>query len=118
MFCQRPRSEALVLSVDPEPWRPLQELEEGDLLDPAFQRRLEEARLLLRQEIQKELKIKEAAERMRRALSGRRGAALLDGQLKASRRRLDRLHSQLQEVNAWAVAPDKEGPAPPVPAGG
>lgn len=86
----------------------LQDLEEGNILDPVFQQRLEDARVLLRQEIQKELKIKEAAERMRRAITNRKSAADVDGQLKASRRKLERLHSELQEVNAWAMAPEKE----------
>ncbi|XP_075885519.1 serine/threonine-protein kinase N2 [Nelusetta ayraudi] len=90
---------------------PLQDLEEGNILDPVFQQRLEDARVLLRQEIQKELKIKEAAERMRRAITNRKSAADVDGQLKASRRKLERLHSELQEVNAWAMAPEKESAA-------
>lgn len=77
-------------------------------MDPVFQQRLEDARVLLRQEIQKELKIKEAAERMRRAITNRKSAADVDGQLKASRRKLERLHSELQEVNARAVAPEKD----------
>lgn len=83
-------------------------MEEGNILDPVFQQRLEDARVLLRQEIQKELKIKEAAERMRRAITNRKSAADVDGQLKASRRKLERLHSELQEVNARAVAPEKD----------
>lgn len=86
-------------------------MEEGNILDPVFQQRLEDARVLLRQEIQKELKIKEAAERMRRAITNRKSAADVDGQLKASRRKLERLHSELQEVNAWAMAPEKESAA-------
>lgn len=83
-------------------------MEEGNILDPVFQQRLEDARVLLRQEIQKELKIKEAAERMRRAITNRKSAADVDGQLKASRRKLERLHSELQEVNARAMAPEKD----------
>lgn len=85
-----------------------QDLEEGNILDPVFQQRLEDARVLLRQEIQKELKIKEAAERMRRAITNRKSAADVDGQLRASRRKLEKLHSELQEVNARAMAPEKD----------
>uniref|UniRef100_A0A671YCH2 protein kinase C n=1 Tax=Sparus aurata TaxID=8175 RepID=A0A671YCH2_SPAAU len=82
----------------------LQGLDEGDILDPEFQQRLEDARTLLRQEIQRELKIKEAAERMRRAVTNRKSAADVEGQLKASSRKLDRLHWQLQELNARSMS--------------
>lgn len=82
-------------------------MEEGDILDPVFQQRLEDARTLLRQEIQRELKIKEAAERMKRAITNRKNAADVEGQLKASRRKLERLHYKLQELNAWAMATEK-----------
>lgn len=86
----------------------LQGLDEGDILDPEFQQRLEDARTLLRQEIQRELKIKEAAERMRRAVTNRKSAADVEGQLKASSRKLDRLHWQLQELNARSMATEKD----------
>lgn len=82
-------------------------MEEGDILDPVFQQRLEDARTLLRQEIQRELKIKEAAERMKRAITNRKNAADVEGQLKASRRKLEMLHYELQELNAWAMATEK-----------
>uniref|UniRef100_A0A8B9LWY2 protein kinase C n=1 Tax=Astyanax mexicanus TaxID=7994 RepID=A0A8B9LWY2_ASTMX len=75
-------------------------LAEGDLLDPEFQQRLEDARALLRQEIQRELKIKEAAERLRRAVTNRKSAADVEGQLRASSRKLEQLHWELQELNA------------------
>ncbi|XP_076139707.1 serine/threonine-protein kinase N2 isoform X2 [Alosa pseudoharengus] len=86
----------------------LRGLAEGDILDPAFQQRLEDARALLRQEIQRELKIKEAAERLRRAVSNRKSAADVDGQLRASRRKLEQLHWELQELNARAMATEKD----------
>uniref|UniRef100_A0A8B9RP05 protein kinase C n=1 Tax=Astyanax mexicanus TaxID=7994 RepID=A0A8B9RP05_ASTMX len=78
-------------------------LAEGDLLDPEFQQRLEDARALLRQEIQRELKIKEAAERLRRAVTNRKSAADVEGQLRASSRKLEQLHWELQELNARAM---------------
>uniref|UniRef100_A0A4W4DZ50 Protein kinase N3 n=1 Tax=Electrophorus electricus TaxID=8005 RepID=A0A4W4DZ50_ELEEL len=74
----------------------------GDLLDPEFQQRLEDARAVLRQEIQRELKIKEAAERLRRAVTNRKSAADVEGQLRASSRKLEQLHWELQELNARA----------------
>uniref|UniRef100_A0A8C9X4T6 protein kinase C n=1 Tax=Sander lucioperca TaxID=283035 RepID=A0A8C9X4T6_SANLU len=83
-------------------------LEEGDILDPEFQQRLEDARTLLRQEIQRELKIKEAAERLRRAVTNRKNAADVEGQLKASSRKLDKLHWELQELNARSMATEKD----------
>ncbi|KAM9841016.1 serine/threonine-protein kinase N2 [Aulostomus maculatus] len=85
-------------------------LDEGDILDPEFQQRLEDARSLLRQEIQRELKIKEAAERLRRAVSNRKNAADVEGQLKASNRKLEKLHWELQELNARSMATEKDSP--------
>uniref|UniRef100_A0A668AQX5 protein kinase C n=1 Tax=Myripristis murdjan TaxID=586833 RepID=A0A668AQX5_9TELE len=75
----------------------------GDILDPEFQQRLEDARTLIRQEIQRELKIKEAAERLRRAVTNRKSASDVEGQLKASNRKLELLHWHLQELNARAM---------------
>ncbi|XP_021332178.1 serine/threonine-protein kinase N2 isoform X1 [Danio rerio] len=86
----------------------LQGLAEGDLMDPEFQQRVEDAIALLRQEIQRELKIKEAAERLRRAVTNRKSAADVDGQLRASSRKLEQLHWELQELNARAMATQKE----------
>lgn len=83
-------------------------LAEGDILDPEFQQRLEDARTLLRQEIQRELKIKEAAERLRRAVTNRKSAADVEGQLKASSRKLEKLHWELQELNARSMATEKD----------
>lgn len=88
----------------------LQGLDEGDILDPEFQQRLEDARTVLRQEIQRELKIKEAAERMRRAVTNRKSAADVEGQLKASSRKLEKLHWELQELNARSMATEKDSP--------
>uniref|UniRef100_A0A4W5LYH8 protein kinase C n=1 Tax=Hucho hucho TaxID=62062 RepID=A0A4W5LYH8_9TELE len=76
---------------------------EGDILDPEFQQRLEDARTLLRQEIQRELRIKEAAERLRRAVTNRKSAAEVEGQLRASSRKLEQLHWELQELNTRKI---------------
>uniref|UniRef100_A0A8C2C9X7 protein kinase C n=1 Tax=Cyprinus carpio TaxID=7962 RepID=A0A8C2C9X7_CYPCA len=84
----------------------LEQLEGGDLMDPEFQQRVEDAIALLRQEIQRELKIKEAAERLRRAVTNRKNAADVDGQLRASSRKLEQLHWELQELNATLVLSD------------
>uniref|UniRef100_A0A3Q3G3H1 protein kinase C n=1 Tax=Labrus bergylta TaxID=56723 RepID=A0A3Q3G3H1_9LABR len=85
-----------------------QEIQPVDILDPEFQQRLEDARTLLRQEIQRELKIKEAAERMRRAVTNRKSAAHVEDQLKASSRKLEKLHWELQELNARSMATEKD----------
>uniref|UniRef100_A0A9J7Z8U8 protein kinase C n=1 Tax=Cyprinus carpio carpio TaxID=630221 RepID=A0A9J7Z8U8_CYPCA len=74
-------------------------------MDPEFQQRVEDAIALLRQEIQRELKIKEAAERLRRAVTNRKNAADVDGQLRASSRKLEQLHLELQELNAHITSP-------------
>ncbi|XP_072563214.1 serine/threonine-protein kinase N2-like isoform X1 [Paramormyrops kingsleyae] len=89
----------------------LQGLAEGDILDPTFQRQLEDARTQLRQEIQRELKIKEAAERLRRAVTSRKNAADVEGQLRASGRKLEYLHRQLQELDARAVVSQPDAAA-------
>ncbi|XP_029941000.1 serine/threonine-protein kinase N2 isoform X2 [Salarias fasciatus] len=89
----------------------LQDLDEWDILDPAVQQRLDDARTLLRQEIQRELKIKEAAERMRRAVTSRKSAAEVDGQVRVSSRKLDQLHWELQELNARCMATERDGAA-------
>ncbi|XP_051794332.1 serine/threonine-protein kinase N2 isoform X2 [Acanthochromis polyacanthus] len=86
----------------------LQDLDKWDILDPEFQQRLEDARTLLRQEIQRELKIKEAAERLRRAVTSRKSAADVEGQLKASSRKLEKLLWELQELNARAMSTEKD----------
>uniref|UniRef100_A0AAX7TQL4 protein kinase C n=1 Tax=Astatotilapia calliptera TaxID=8154 RepID=A0AAX7TQL4_ASTCA len=86
----------------------LKNLEEWDILDPEFQQRLEAARSVLRQQIQRELKIKEAAERLRRAVTNRKSAADVEGQLKASTRKLEKLHWELQELNARSMATQKD----------
>ncbi|XP_017315866.1 serine/threonine-protein kinase N2 isoform X1 [Ictalurus punctatus] len=86
----------------------LRGLPEGDLLDPVFQQRLEDARALLRQEIQRELKIKEAAERLRRAVTNKKSAADVEDQLRASTRKLEQLHWELQELNARTMVTERE----------
>ncbi|KAM6902351.1 serine/threonine-protein kinase N2 [Xenentodon cancila] len=85
----------------------LHHLDEWDILDPEFQQHLEDARTSLRQEIQRELKIKEAAERLRRAVTSRKSAADVEGQLKASSRKLEKLHWKLQELNARSMTTEK-----------
>uniref|UniRef100_A0A3P9AI13 Protein kinase C n=1 Tax=Esox lucius TaxID=8010 RepID=A0A3P9AI13_ESOLU len=68
----------------------------------------------LQQEIQRELKIKEAAERLRRAVTNRKNAADVEGQLRASSRKLEHLHWELQELNTRAITPKPQKDRPTV----
>ncbi|XP_062846959.1 serine/threonine-protein kinase N1b [Trichomycterus rosablanca] len=72
----------------------------SDFSDSGVQQRLEEQRERIRKEIRKELKIKEGAENLRRATTDKRNAHQVDSQLRSSKRRLDALHTQLQELDA------------------
>ncbi|KAG7325944.1 hypothetical protein KOW79_010869 [Hemibagrus wyckioides] len=72
----------------------------SDFSDSGVQQRLEEQRERIRREIRKELKIKEGAENLRRAISDKRNAHQVDSQLRSSKRKLDALHTQLQELDA------------------
>ncbi|XP_041098686.1 serine/threonine-protein kinase N2 isoform X2 [Polyodon spathula] len=87
-------------------------LSEGNILDPAFQQRLEDAQEQIRRQIQKELKIKEGAENMRKAVSDKKNLAHVEGVLRASNRKLEQLHWEMQDLNARAFAREKENSRP------
>uniref|UniRef100_A0AAR2M4L4 protein kinase C n=1 Tax=Pygocentrus nattereri TaxID=42514 RepID=A0AAR2M4L4_PYGNA len=72
----------------------------SDFSDCGVQQRLEEQRERIRKEIRKELKIKEGAENLRRATTDKRNAHQVESQLRSSKRKLDTLHTQLQELDA------------------
>ncbi|XP_061702290.1 serine/threonine-protein kinase N1b isoform X2 [Syngnathoides biaculeatus] len=74
-----------------------------DLSDSGVQQRLDEYRERIRREIRKELKIKEGAENLRRATTDKRNAQQVDSQLRSSKRKLECLHAQLQELDAHIV---------------
>ncbi|KAF3846829.1 hypothetical protein F7725_003907 [Dissostichus mawsoni] len=63
---------------------------------------LDEHRERIRREIRKELKIKEGAENLRRATTERRPQQV-DSQIRSSKRKLEALHDQLQELDAHIV---------------
>nr|XP_061829586.1 serine/threonine-protein kinase N1-like isoform X1 [Nerophis lumbriciformis] len=97
---------------DPEPWSDpgglsvLQQLgldQNSDLSDSGVQRCLHEHRERIRREIRKELKIKEGAENLRRATTDKRNAQQVDSQLRSSKRKLEHLQAQLQELDAHIV---------------
>ncbi|KAM9595787.1 serine/threonine-protein kinase N3 isoform 2-T2 [Morphnus guianensis] len=79
-----------------------------NLMDPSFQQKLECEKELLRRAIQKELKIKEGAENLRKATTDRKNLVHIDHVLKSSNRKLEQLHWELQELNARIVITDKE----------
>ncbi|KAF3852303.1 hypothetical protein F7725_005658 [Dissostichus mawsoni] len=75
----------------------------SDFSDSSVQQLLDEQRERIRREIRKELKIKEGAENLRRATTDKRNAQQVDSQLRSSNRKLDNLHDQLQELDAYIV---------------
>uniref|UniRef100_A0A8C2UAH3 Serine/threonine-protein kinase N3 n=1 Tax=Coturnix japonica TaxID=93934 RepID=A0A8C2UAH3_COTJA len=77
-------------------------------MDPSFQQKLEGEKEVLRRAIQKELKIKEGAENLRKATTDRKNLAHIEHVLKSSNRKLEQLHWELQELNARIVVTDKE----------
>ncbi|KFP92766.1 Serine/threonine-protein kinase N2, partial [Haliaeetus albicilla] len=79
-----------------------------NLMDPSFQQKLECEKELLRRAIQKELKIKEGAENLRKATTDRKNLVHIEHVLKSSNRKLEQLHWELQELNARIVITDKE----------
>ncbi|NXE94478.1 PKN2 kinase, partial [Menura novaehollandiae] len=75
---------------------------------PSFQQKLEGEKELLRRAIQKELKIKEGAENLRKATTDRKNLVHIEHVLKSSNQKLEQLHWELQELNARIVITDKE----------
>uniref|UniRef100_A0A673CM19 protein kinase C n=1 Tax=Sphaeramia orbicularis TaxID=375764 RepID=A0A673CM19_9TELE len=93
-------------SPDPGGLSVLQQLgldQNTDFSDSSVQQRLDEHRERIRREIRKELKIKEGAENLRRATTDKRNAQQVDSQLRSSKRKLESLHAQLQELDAHIV---------------
>uniref|UniRef100_A0A673W2H5 protein kinase C n=1 Tax=Salmo trutta TaxID=8032 RepID=A0A673W2H5_SALTR len=95
-----------IVSLDPGGLSVLEQLgldQSSDFSDSSVQQRLDEARDHIRREIRKELKIKEGADNLRRATTDKKNAQQVDSQLRSSNRRLDSLHSKLQELDAYIV---------------
>uniref|UniRef100_A0A665WKX3 protein kinase C n=1 Tax=Echeneis naucrates TaxID=173247 RepID=A0A665WKX3_ECHNA len=94
------------ITLDPGGLSVLQQLgldQNSDFSDSSVQQRLDEHRERIRREIRKELKIKEGAENLRRATTDKRNAQQVDSQLRSSKRKLESLHAQLQELDAHIV---------------
>uniref|UniRef100_A0A7N8Y6P4 protein kinase C n=1 Tax=Mastacembelus armatus TaxID=205130 RepID=A0A7N8Y6P4_9TELE len=106
--------------TDPGGLSVLQQLgldQNSDFSDCSVQQRLDEHRERIRREIRKELKIKEGAENLRRATTDKRNAQQVDSQLRSSKRKLESLHAQLQELDAHIVVkgPDDNKDTPTSP---
>uniref|UniRef100_A0A4W6EI29 protein kinase C n=1 Tax=Lates calcarifer TaxID=8187 RepID=A0A4W6EI29_LATCA len=109
-----------ISSCDPGGLSVLQQLgldQNSDFSDSSVQQRLDEHRERIRREIRKELKIKEGAENLRRATTDKRNAQQVDSQLRSSKRKLESLHAQLQELDAHIVVkgPDDNKDTPKSP---
>ncbi|XP_029293581.1 serine/threonine-protein kinase N1-like isoform X3 [Cottoperca gobio] len=89
----------------------------SDFSDSSVQQCLDEHRERIRREIRKELKIKEGAENLRRATTDKRNAQQVDSQIRSSKRKLESLQAQLQELDAHIVVkgPDDNKDAPKSP---
>ncbi|XP_066223047.1 serine/threonine-protein kinase N3 isoform X1 [Saccopteryx leptura] len=75
----------------------------------------EDEREVIRRAIQKELKIKEGVENLRRVATDRRHLGNVQQLLRASNRRLEQLHGELQQLHARILLPGP--PAEPVAPG-
>nr|XP_027799090.1 serine/threonine-protein kinase N3 [Marmota flaviventris] len=90
-------------------------MEEGAPRQPGpGQRSPEDEKEVIRRAIQKELKIKEGMENLRRVATDRRHLGHVQQLLRSSNRRLEQLHGQLQELHARVLLPS---PAEPVASG-
>uniref|UniRef100_A0A7M4FS12 protein kinase C n=1 Tax=Crocodylus porosus TaxID=8502 RepID=A0A7M4FS12_CROPO len=86
----------------------LQQLSDGvNFMDPGFQQKLEDEKELIRRAIQKELKIKEGTENLRKVTTDRKNLVHVEHMLKSSSRKLEQLHWELQELNARIVITEK-----------
>ena len=73
---------------------------ETDIADADWQNRLEEVRSHLKREIQKELKIKEGAENLRKATTDKKSLANVNSLVKQANNKLQELQHELNELNA------------------
>nr|XP_006119104.1 serine/threonine-protein kinase N3 isoform X4 [Pelodiscus sinensis] len=76
-------------------------------MDPEFQQKLEDEKELIRRAIQKELKIKEGAENLRKVTTDKKNLVHIEHVLKSSNRKLEQLHWDLQELTAQFVVTEK-----------
>ncbi|KAM6430867.1 serine/threonine-protein kinase N3 isoform 1-T1 [Liasis olivaceus] len=77
--------------------------------DPGSQQKLESEKEAVRRAIQKELKIKEGAENLRRVTKDRKHLAHVETVLESSSQRLDQLHHRLKALQARIVPGERDG---------
>ncbi|XP_075762149.1 serine/threonine-protein kinase N3 isoform X2 [Pelodiscus sinensis] len=99
MAAGQPRQGACCLQIN----------KEANLMDPEFQQKLEDEKELIRRAIQKELKIKEGAENLRKVTTDKKNLVHIEHVLKSSNRKLEQLHWDLQELTAQFVVTEKDG---------
>ncbi|XP_072841207.2 serine/threonine-protein kinase N3 isoform X1 [Pogona vitticeps] len=81
---------------------------DGKLSGPYLRQKLETEKELLRQTIQKEQKIKEGAENLRRVTTDKKTLARVENVLKLSNRKLKQLHGELEDLDARVARAEKE----------
>ncbi|XP_043914074.1 serine/threonine-protein kinase N3 [Protopterus annectens] len=86
----------------------LEIVDSTNILDPDFQQQLDYMKEQIRREIQKELKIKEGAENLRKVTTDRKSLSHIENILKTSNRKLEQLHWELQELNGRIVVIDRD----------
>ena len=76
-----------------------------DVSDSSFQQKLEEVRQTLKNEIRKELRIKQGAQNLKTASSDKKAVSKVDSIVKKTNERLETLQQQLQELEGHILAP-------------
>ena len=76
-----------------------------DVSDSTFQHKLEEIRHILKNEIRKELRIKQGAQNLKTASSDKKAVAKVESIVKKTNERLEILHQQLQDLEGHIFAP-------------
>ncbi|XP_069460062.1 serine/threonine-protein kinase N1-like isoform X2 [Ambystoma mexicanum] len=89
----------------------------SDFSDTCVQQKLDEEKEKIRKEIRKELKFKEGAENLRKATTDKKNLSNVENLLKNTNRKLEKLHQQLQDLDAHIMVkdPDELGDAPQSP---
>jgi len=76
-----------------------------DVSDSTFQHKLEEIRHTLKNEIRKELRIKQGAQNLKTASSDKKAVSKVESIVKKTNERLETLHQQLQDLEGHILAP-------------
>lgn len=85
---------------------------DGGASEPSLQRQLEELKRKLKEDMRKELKIKEGAENLRKATTDRKSLAHVNSIVKKANSRLNDLQRQLSDLTADILVTQGHTPAP------